>query len=56
VLEGGDPFVGDAEDVKEVDPKGLGLAVFAAGVAPGFAEKQCPGFNLVPIKTHKVFN
>ncbi len=29
-------------------------AGFVAGVGPGFAEKQCPGFDLVPIKTHLV--
>jgi len=53
-LKGGDAFVGDAKDFKEIDPKGLGLAVFVAGVGPGFAEKQCPGFDFVPIKTHLV--
>nr|WP_295503602.1 hypothetical protein [Limnohabitans sp. Rim8] len=53
-LEGGDAFVGDAKDFKEIDLKGLGLAVFVAGVGPGFAEKQCPGFDFVPIKTHLV--
>jgi hypothetical protein len=52
--EGGNAFVGDAKDFKEVDPKGLGLAVFVAGVGPGFAEKQCPGFDFVPVKTHLV--
>ena len=51
-LKGGDAFVGDAKDFKEVDPKGFGLAVFVAGIGPGFAEKQCPGFDFVPIKTH----
>ena len=54
LLEGAYAFVGDAKDFKEVDPKGLGLAVFVAGVGPGFAEKQCPGFNFVPVKTHLV--
>ena len=54
LLEGAYAFVGDAEDFKEVDPKGLGLAVFVAGVGPGFAEKQCPGFDFVPVKTHLV--
>jgi hypothetical protein len=53
-LEGGNAFVGDAKDFKEVDPKGLGLAVFVAGVGPGLAEKQCPGFYFVPVKTHLV--
>jgi hypothetical protein len=42
----------DAKDFKEVDPKGLGLAAFVAGVGPGLAEKQCPGFDFVPIRTH----
>jgi hypothetical protein len=51
-LKGGDSFVGDAKDLKEFDPKGLGFAVFVAGIGPGFAEKQCPGFDFVPIKTH----
>lgn len=51
-LEGGDAFVGDAKDFKEVDPKRLGLAVFVAGVGPGFSEKQCSGIYFVPIKTH----
>ena len=51
-LKGADAFVGDAKDFEEVDPKGLGLAVFVAGVVPGFAEKQCPGFDFVPVKTH----
>jgi hypothetical protein len=51
-LKSGHPFVGDAKDFKEVDPKGLGLAVFVAGIAPGLAEKQCPGFDFVPVKTH----
>lgn len=50
-----DDGVGDAKDFKEVDPKGLGLAVFVAGVVPSLAEKQCPGFDFVPIKTHLVF-
>ena len=53
-LKGGNAFVGDAKDFKEVDPKGLGQAVFVAGVAPGFSEKQFPGFDFVPIKTHLV--
>ncbi len=53
-LEGGNAFVGDAKDFKEVDPKVLDLAVFVAGVGPGFAEKQCPGFDFVPIKNHLV--
>ena len=53
-LKGADAFVGDAKDFEEVDPKGLGLAVFVAGVVPGFAEKQCPGFDFVPMKTHLV--
>ena len=53
-LEGGNAFVGDAKDFKEVDPKGLGLAVFVAGVGLGFAEKQCPGFDFVPVKTDLV--
>ncbi len=51
-LEGGNAFVGDAKDFKEIDPKGLGLAVFVAGIGPGLAEKQCPGFDFVPVKTH----
>jgi len=45
---------GVAEDFEEIDPKGRGLAFFAAGVAPGLAEKQFPGFDFVPIKTHLV--
>jgi hypothetical protein len=53
-LKGAQPFVGDAKDFKEINPKGLGLAVFVAGVGPGLAEKQCPGFNFIPIKTHLV--
>jgi hypothetical protein len=53
-LKGGHPFVGDAEYCKEGNPKGLGFAVFVAGISPGFAEKQCPRFNFVPIKTHLV--
>jgi hypothetical protein len=36
------------------DPKGLGFAVFVASVGPGLAEKQCPGFDFVPVKTHLV--
>ncbi len=51
-LKGGDSFVGDAKDLKEFDPKGLGFAVFVAGIGPGFTEKRCPGFYFVPIKTH----
>jgi len=43
---------GVAKNFEEVDPKGLGQAVFVAGVGPGFAEKQCPGFDFVPVKTH----
>ena len=53
-LKGGDAFVGDAKDFKESYPKGLGLAVFVAGVGPGLAELQCPGFDFFPVKTHRV--
>ena len=53
-LKGGDAFVGDAKDFKESYPKGLGLAVFVAGVGPGFAKLQCPGFDFVPVKIHRV--
>jgi hypothetical protein len=53
-LESADALVGDAKNFKEVDPKGLGLAVFVAGVSPGLAELQCPGFDFVPVQTHKV--
>jgi hypothetical protein len=52
LLKGANPFVGDAKDFEEINPKGLGLAVFVAGVVPSFAEKQCPGFDFVPVKTH----
>ena len=52
VLEGGYPFVGDAKDLKEVDPKRRALALFVACIRPRLAEKQCSGFNLVPVKTH----
>jgi hypothetical protein len=45
---------GDAKNFKEVDPKGFGFAVFVAGICPGLAELQCPGFDFVPVKTHKV--
>jgi hypothetical protein len=51
-LKGGNAFVGDAKDFKEGYPKGFGFAVFVAGVGPGFAEKQRPRFNFVPVKTH----
>jgi len=54
LLEGANALVGDAKDFKEVDPKGLGLAVFVAGVSRGLAEKQCPGFHFVSVKTHLV--
>jgi hypothetical protein len=37
----GNAFVGDAEYFKEGNPEGV-----------GFAEKQFPRFNFVPIKTH----
>lgn len=40
---------------KRIGVGGVGLfpaAGFAACVSPGFAEKQCPRFNFVPIKTH----
>jgi hypothetical protein len=40
-LKGGNAFVGDAKDFKEGNPEGV-----------GFAEKQCPRFNFVPVKTH----
>jgi len=53
-LEGTDAFVGDAKDFKIIDPKGLGLAVLVAGIGPGFAKKQCSGFDFVPVKTHLV--
>ena len=53
-LKGGDAFVGDAKDFKEVEPKGFGLAVFVTGVCPGFAEKQCPRLDFVPIKNYLV--
>ena len=52
VLKGGNAFVGDAEYFKEGNPEGFGFAVFVAGISPGFAEKQCPRFNFVPVKTH----
>jgi hypothetical protein len=54
LLEGANALVGNAKDFKEVDPKGLGLAVFVAGVSRGLAEKQCPGFHFVSVKTHLV--
>ena len=54
LLEGTYALVGDAKDFEEVDPKGLGLAVFVAGVSPGLGEKQCPGFHFVPVKAHLV--
>jgi hypothetical protein len=44
----------DAKDLKEINPKGRGQALFVAGVFPGFAEKQCSGFDFVPVKTHLV--
>ena len=47
-------LITDIKDFKEINPKGLGLAVFVAGVGPGFAELQCPGFDFVPVKTHGV--
>ena len=50
-----DRLITDIKDFKEIIPKGLGLAVFVAGVGPGFAELQCPGFDFVPVKTHGVF-
>jgi hypothetical protein len=53
-LKGGNAFVGDAEYFKEGNPEGFGFAVFVAGISPGFAEKQFPRFNFVPIKTHLV--
>lgn len=53
-LKSDNAFVGDAKDFKEIDPKGLGLAVFVAGVGSVFSEKQFPGFDFVPIKTHLV--
>ena len=53
-LKGGDALVGDAKDFKEVEPKGFGLAVFVAGIGPGFAEKQCPRLDFVPIKNYLV--
>jgi hypothetical protein len=49
-LKGGDAFVGDAKDFKEVEPKGFGLTVFVTGVCPSFAEAQCSGLDFVPIK------
>jgi hypothetical protein len=49
-----DRLITDIKDFKEINPKGLGLAVFVAGVGPGLAELQCPGFNFVPVQTHKV--
>jgi len=53
-LEGGDALVGDAKDFKKGYPKRLGFAVFVAGISLGLAEKQCPGFDFVPVKPHKV--
>jgi hypothetical protein len=29
-----------------------GLAVLVAGVGPGLAKKQFPGFDFIPIRTH----
>jgi len=51
--KGGDAFVGDAKDFKEVEPKGFGLAVFVTGVCPGFAEKQCPDLISFQLRTIK---
>jgi len=53
-LEGGNAFGGDAKDFKEVDPKGLGFAVFVAVDGSGLAEKQCPEIDFVPVKIHLV--
>ena len=53
-LERANALVGEAKDFKEGYPKGFGLAVFVAGVSPGLAELQCPGFDFVPVQTHKV--
>jgi hypothetical protein len=49
-----DRLITDIKDFKEINPKGLGLAVFVAGVGPGLAELQCSGFDFVPVKTHGV--
>jgi hypothetical protein len=43
-LEGGNAFGGDAKDFKEIDPKGLGLAVFVAGVGPSLVESNALDF------------
>jgi hypothetical protein len=51
-LEGGNAFVGDAKDLKEVDPKGFSFAFFVTGIGPGFTKKQYPGFDFVPVKKH----
>ena len=47
-LEGGDTFVGDAEDFKKINPERFGLRVFVGSVSPGAAEGEGTGFDFVP--------
>ena len=51
-LEGGDALVGDAEDLEEGDPEGLGLGVFVGGVRPVLGEGQGLVLDFVPGQGH----
>ena len=54
MLEGGDTFVGDAKDFKEIKPERLALAVFIGRVSPGAAERMRAGLDFVPGEGHRI--
>jgi hypothetical protein len=48
MLEAGDAFVGDAEDLEEGNQEGLGLGILVAGVGPMPGEGEGARFDFVP--------
>ncbi len=52
-FEGGDALVGDAEDLEEGDPEGLGFAVFVGRVSPVAAEGHRARLDFVPAQGHE---
>jgi hypothetical protein len=49
-------LVGDSENLKEVDPERLALAVFIGRISPGAAEGEGAGFDFVPGDGHGAIN
>jgi hypothetical protein len=54
VLKRVNPLVGDTKDFKEGYPKRRALAFLVASIRPCLTEKQCSGFDFIPMNAHKV--